>query len=172
MAAWEASFKKTTILKAFEATGLSPFKPEAILKRSHLKATEQASSDSESSTLIKDRGDPRAQKLSQAFHLISVQKSLLAQEAKGLKEALINERLRRKQGKSLPLKAPEEYHGGAVFWSPRKVKEARDRLQQQEAEEEQQQLQKQRQQRLVRRGGRSRPRIFRPGVRPRWRPGY
>ncbi|KAF2832659.1 hypothetical protein CC86DRAFT_390650 [Ophiobolus disseminans] len=83
MAAWEASFKETTILEAFEATGLSPFEPEEILKR-----------------------------------------------------------LRRNRGKVLPLEAPEEYHGGAVFWSPRKVREARDRLQQQEAEEEQQRLQK------------------------------
>ncbi|KAF2823132.1 hypothetical protein CC86DRAFT_265830, partial [Ophiobolus disseminans] len=88
------------------------------------------------------RGDPRAQKLSQAFHSISVQKTLLEQEARGLKEALINERQRRKRGKALPLEAPEEYQGGAVFWSPRKVKEARDRLQHQEAEEKQQQLQK------------------------------
>lgn len=33
MAAWEASFKETTILKAFEATGLSSFNPEVIPKR-------------------------------------------------------------------------------------------------------------------------------------------
>jgi hypothetical protein len=33
IAAWEASFKPATILKAFEATGLSPFNPEVILKR-------------------------------------------------------------------------------------------------------------------------------------------
>jgi hypothetical protein len=33
MAAWEASFKKDTILKAFEATGLSPLELEVILKR-------------------------------------------------------------------------------------------------------------------------------------------
>jgi hypothetical protein len=59
-----------------------------------------------------------------------------------LKEALINERQRRKRGKALPLEAGEDYHGGAVFWSPRKVNEARDRLHQQELEEEQQQLQK------------------------------
>jgi hypothetical protein len=31
MAAWEASFKKATILKAFEATGLSPLNLEVIL---------------------------------------------------------------------------------------------------------------------------------------------
>jgi hypothetical protein len=32
IAAWEASFKEETILKAFEATGLSPLNPEVILK--------------------------------------------------------------------------------------------------------------------------------------------
>ncbi|KAF1923392.1 uncharacterized protein M421DRAFT_75584, partial [Didymella exigua CBS 183.55] len=41
-----------------------------------------------------------------------------------LKEALINERQRRKQGKALPLEADEEYHGGAAFWSPSKKAEA------------------------------------------------
>ena len=33
IAAWETSFKEATILKAFEATGLSPLNPEVILKR-------------------------------------------------------------------------------------------------------------------------------------------
>ncbi|KAF2834038.1 hypothetical protein CC86DRAFT_279208 [Ophiobolus disseminans] len=157
MAAWEASFKEKTILKAFKATGLSPLEPEVILKRFNTQPIQDSSSDSDSSDLsasnwrktegllrqvVKARGDPRAQKLSQAFHSISVQKTLLEQEARGLKEVLINERQRRKRGKALPLEAPEEYQGGAVFWSPRKVKEARDRLQHQEAEEKQQQLQK------------------------------
>jgi hypothetical protein len=59
-----------------------------------------------------------------------------------LKEALINERQRRKRGRALPLEAEEEYHGGAVFWSPRKVKEARDRQLQQGLEEEQLQHQR------------------------------
>ena len=144
MAAWEASFKETTILKAFEATGLSPFNPEVILKRFNIQDIIAAASDSDSSALsasnwrktesllrqvVKDRGNPRAQKLSQAFHLISVQRTLLEQETQGLLEALINERLCRKRGKALPLEAPEEYYGGAVFWSLSKVKEARDRLQ-------------------------------------------
>ena len=40
------------------------------------------------------------------------------------------------------LKEPEEYHGGAVFWSPRKVKEACDRQQFKERKEEQLQHQK------------------------------
>ncbi|KAF1925225.1 uncharacterized protein M421DRAFT_400317 [Didymella exigua CBS 183.55] len=57
-------------------------------------------------------------------------------------QALINKRQRRKRGKALPLEAGEEYHGGAIFWSPRKVKEARDCQHQQELEEEQLQHQK------------------------------
>jgi hypothetical protein len=59
-----------------------------------------------------------------------------------LKEALINERQRRKRGKALPLEAAEEYYGGAVFWSPSSVDKARDCLQQQELKEEQRQYQK------------------------------
>jgi hypothetical protein len=95
MAAWEASFKETTILKAFKATGLSPFNPEVILKRFNIQDIIEGSTDSDSSAIsasnlrkmesllrqvVKDRGDPRAQKLSQAFHSISVQKTLLKQE--------------------------------------------------------------------------------------------
>ncbi|KAF2646960.1 hypothetical protein K491DRAFT_615937, partial [Lophiostoma macrostomum CBS 122681] len=44
-----------------------------------------------------------------------------------LKEALINKRQRRKRGKALPLEQGKEYYSEAVFWSLRKVKEARDR---------------------------------------------
>ena len=150
--AWEDSFKETTILKAFSATGLSPFNPEVILKRFNISPS---SSDSESSALsatnwrktegllrqvVKDRGDKRAQKLSLAFHQISTQKTLLEDEVKGLREALINKRTRRKRGKPLLLQEteeePEEYQGGGVFWSPPKVKDARDRQHQRELEEE------------------------------------
>jgi hypothetical protein len=155
--AWQASFKETTILKAFEATGLSPFEPEVILKRFNQQPTQGCLSDSDSSALsasnwrktegllrqvVKDRGDRRAQKLSQAFHQISTQKTLLEYEVKGLREALINERTRRKRGKPLLLEEPEEYHGGAVFWSPRKVKDACERQQLKEREAQQLQQQK------------------------------
>ncbi|KAF2850864.1 hypothetical protein T440DRAFT_395841, partial [Plenodomus tracheiphilus IPT5] len=67
-------------------------------------------------------------------------KSLLEHEVQGLREALLNERLRRKQGKALPLQEPKDYHGGAIFYSLKKVREARERQQQQELKEEQQQL--------------------------------
>jgi membrane protein involved in colicin uptake len=135
-----------------------PFEPEVILKKFNTRQpTLGSSDDSDSSALsasnwrktegllrqvVKDRRDPRAQKLSQAFHRISVQKSLLEHEAQGLRQALTNERLRRKRGKALPLEQPNNYHGGSYFYSPTKVEKARELLRQQELEEEQQQLQK------------------------------
>jgi hypothetical protein len=157
IAAWEASFKKDTILKAFKATGLSPLKPEVILKRFNQPAQSGQSSDSDSSALsasdwrrirqlvdrvVAERDQRKISKLNQTIHQLSIRSVLAEHENVRLKEALINERQRRKRGKALPLEAGEDYHGGAVFWSPRKVNEARDRLHQQELEEEQQQLQK------------------------------
>jgi hypothetical protein len=157
IAAWEALFKKGTILKAFEATGLSPLNPEVILKRFNQPAQSGQSSDSDSSALsasdwrkirqlidhaVADRDQRKISKLNQTIHRLSIRSVLAEHENVRLKEALINERQRRKRGKALPLEPEEEYHGGAVFWSPRKVDKARDRLRQQELEEEQQRLQK------------------------------
>jgi hypothetical protein len=157
MTAWEVLFKEDTILKAFKVTGFSPFTPEVILKRFNKQPTQGSLSDSDSSALsastwrkteslipqvVNNRGDPQAQKLSRAFHWISVQKSLLDHKTQGLRQALTNERLRRKRGKAQPLEQPKEDHSGAMFWSPKNVKEAHDRQQQQEQEEEQQRLQK------------------------------
>lgn len=156
--AWQASFKEKTIENAFKATGLSPFHPEVILRRfSTAEALSGSNSDSDSSAssasnwrkirkLINQAVDTResrkVSKLHRALHATSVQNSLLKHETAGLLEAPINERTRRKRGKALPLETPEEYHGGAMFWSPRKVKEARERLQLKALEEEQLQHQK------------------------------
>jgi hypothetical protein len=110
-----------------------------ILKRFNKETIPENLSDSDLSALsadnwrkterllrevVKDRRDLRAQKLSREFHRISVQKSLLAHEAQGFRQALINKRLRRTPGRALLLEQSEEYYGGAVFWSLKKVKEA------------------------------------------------
>ena len=152
--AWQASFKETTILKAFEATGLSPFNPEVILQRFTAPAS---SSDSESSALsasdwrkikrvfdqvVADRSDKRVKRLSQALHASSVQNALQKDEIAKLREALVNERTRRKRGKPLLVREPKEYSGGGAVWTPRKVKEARDQQQLKELEEGQLQHQK------------------------------
>ncbi|KAF2844385.1 hypothetical protein T440DRAFT_410307, partial [Plenodomus tracheiphilus IPT5] len=87
------------------------------------------------------RDQQNISKLNQAIHRLSIRSVPAEQENMKLKEALINEKKRRKRGKALPLEAAEEYHGGAV-WSPRKVQDARDSLHQQGLEEEQQRLRK------------------------------
>ena len=156
--AWQASFAEKTIKNAFKVTGLSPFNPEVILKKFNTKqAISGNNSDSDSSALsasdwrkirqlidyaVNNKDSRKVDKLYRALHRVTVQNSVLKYEAKGLREALINKRTRRKRGKALPLEAGEDYYGGAVFWSPRKVKEARDRRQLQEREEEQLQHQK------------------------------
>lgn len=162
--AWDASFKSSTILKAFEVTGLSPFKPCVILDRFNSKDSERpSSSESWSSVLsasdwrkierllrqvVDDIYDKRSQKLSQTIHSISARNNLLQHENQRLKEALINEKKRRQRGKALLLEAPEDYNGGAIFWSPNKVKEARNRQAQKEAKEEALRLQKDKEMKL------------------------
>ena len=86
--------------------------------------------------------DNQARKLSQTLHSITVRNNLLQHENLRLKEALVNKKKRRQRGKPLLLKAPKDYHGGAVFWSPTKVKDARDRQVQKDAKEKALQLQK------------------------------
>jgi hypothetical protein len=157
MAAWGVSFKEETILKAFEATGLSPLNPEVILKRFNQPAQSGHSSDSDSSALsasdwrkirqlvdhaVADRDQKKISKLNQTIHRLSIRSELAEQENIRLKEALVNEKKRRKRGKPLPLEAAEEYYGGTIFLSPRKVQKARDRLLQQGLEEEQLQHQR------------------------------
>ncbi|KAI0568614.1 hypothetical protein Alg130_12028, partial [Pyrenophora tritici-repentis] len=71
---------------------------------------------------------------------MAVQTSLLQHENERLREALINEKKRRQRGKQLLLEAPEQWAGGAVFWSPQKVQQARDRQEAKNLKEEEKQL--------------------------------
>ena len=129
--AWTTSFKESTILKAFEVTGLSPLNPQVVLKKFTIPVDERdrpSSSDSSTSVLsasdwrkierllrqvVEDMYDTRAQKLSRTMHSLAVQKALTDHENKRLKEALINEKKRRQRGKPLLLEAPSEDNGGA-----------------------------------------------------------
>ena len=83
-----------------------------------------------------------AQKLIRSLHHISAKVQLLHHENANLREALATKKKYKKKGKSLDLQQRQEYHGGAVFWSPRKVREARVRQSVKEQEEREQKLQK------------------------------
>ena len=74
--------------------------------------------------------DQNSKKLSRTIHTISAKNQILQHENDSLKEALANEKRRRQRGKALLLQPPKDYDGGAIFWSPNKVAEARQRQEQ------------------------------------------
>ncbi|KAI1680344.1 histone H3 [Pyrenophora tritici-repentis] len=83
-----------------------------------------------------------ARKLRSSVHHLSVQYELLKHENEGLKEALQHKKKHRKKGKALDLQQRQEYHGGSVFWSPHKLREARAREAVRERDETEEKLQK------------------------------
>jgi hypothetical protein len=156
--AWVSSFKEDTIINSFKATGISPLEPDVILKRFiDTDPDEQGSRESSASVLsgsdwrkierlvkvaAKYINDQEAKKLSRSFHSISVQNELLKHENRGLREALASKKKGQKRSRPLDLQQRKEYHGGSVFWSPRKVREARARQTVKEREEKELQSQK------------------------------
>jgi hypothetical protein len=152
--AWQASFKQPTILTAFEATGIWPMNSNVILKRfASTPEAERSSSSGLSDSdwrkldrlvrvAVTDSHQDGAKKLRSSVHHLSVQNELLKHENKGLKEALHHKQKHKKKGKALDLQQRQEYHGGAVFWSPRKMREARAREAVQEQDEIEEKLQR------------------------------
>ncbi|KAF1940219.1 hypothetical protein EJ02DRAFT_407087 [Clathrospora elynae] len=76
--------------------------------------------------------------VSSLIHHLANQNELLTGENEGLRNALTTKKKHNKKGKVLDLQQRQEYHGRAVFWSPRKMAEgeARERTNKQLAEEE------------------------------------
>jgi hypothetical protein len=150
--AWESSFKTETILKSFKATGIWPMEPEVILhwfqgegskngegRSSALKDGDWRKMECLVRSAVKDNAAEESKTLSQTLHRLQVQNELLHYENSGLREAINARKKHKKRGKPLNLQQHEEYHGGAVFWSPRKIREAcaREVVKQQEEHEEQ-----------------------------------
>lgn len=156
--AWITTATPQLIKRAFECTGIWPPDPSPILKRFNQETQlEQGSRESSTSVLsasdwrkierllrstVRDIATEESRKLSQTVHSISVQKQILEHENQGLREALTNKKRRQTKGRALLLEEPDEWHGGAVFWSPARVQRARDALTQQEAEKQELQHQK------------------------------
>ncbi|XP_014550691.1 hypothetical protein COCVIDRAFT_80667, partial [Bipolaris victoriae FI3] len=76
------------------------------------------------------------------LHHLSVENQLLHREINGVKEALTVKKRQKKQSSSLDSQQRQEYHCGTVFWSPRKLREARAREIVKRQEEHKQQLAK------------------------------
>ena len=61
---------------------------------------------------------------------------MLRTQNKGLRSQLINERKRRKRGKPLLVDFPADKHGKVIFYFPKKIQQARDRMAKKETKEE------------------------------------
>jgi hypothetical protein len=137
--AWQDSFRKELAAKAFAATGIWPMEPEVVLDRFTTESSEDAEAGPAELSqgywqrmerlircAVSDNTAEESKRLSLALHELQVQNQLLSVENEGLRDALTTKR-NHKKGRVLDLQQREEFHGGAVFWSPRKIREARAR---------------------------------------------
>lgn len=88
---------------------------------------------------MRDQGATNARKLQSSIHHVAIQNKLLRTKIEGFKDALKAKKRQNKKSKALDVQQQEEYYGGAVFYSPRKIREARYRekvLQQKKEAEE------------------------------------
>jgi hypothetical protein len=137
--AWVVAFTPKNILSGWAATGLEPWDPERILLKFTREPDERPSSSESSKSVLKaedwrrirnllkevvtDIYDERTQKLNNTLMALSTENILLQLRCKGLEDALVNEKKRRKRGKPLLLELDD---GGGVFYSPSKVQRARE----------------------------------------------
>ncbi|KAF1936818.1 hypothetical protein EJ02DRAFT_358257, partial [Clathrospora elynae] len=126
-------FTKPLILKAFEATGLSPQNANIILRRfmtnnSDLNST---SSDNSETTLsswftincrlkkvVKDNADKKTKQFAQAIHYLICENKLVKHENEGLWQATTIKEKRQTHGKPFQPREEDLEHGGAAWWSP------------------------------------------------------
>lgn len=92
--------------------------------------------------IVKDGSDKIVKALTAAVHRASTETTLLRLGNEGFKASLAAKNKRKSHGKALELEGAEESTGGAVFWSPHKVKDARAKKDEQEAAEHEEKLEK------------------------------
>ncbi|KAI1514559.1 Pogo transposable element [Pyrenophora tritici-repentis] len=138
---YASSFTEANIVAAFEATGIWPMDRTVVTKRfdyttpplqtdnispSHLSPADWWRTERLVERAIKGNNDQVVTKLVGAIHRASTQHKLLQYENKGLLASLDTKNKRTKRGRRLPLKGDQKRPTDAVFYSPRKLQEARD----------------------------------------------
>jgi hypothetical protein len=91
---------------------------------------------------IKEGAEKKGKKITLSLSHLQAQNDLLEAENKGLRHALNTKKKHKEKNKPLDLQQREEYHGGAVFWSPSNIREARYRERVRSREEEEEKVQK------------------------------
>jgi hypothetical protein len=154
--AWISSLKESSILKPFEATGIWPMDPNVVLKRlihtpspdrsspSHLSDNDWTHTERLFRSAVKDVHQEESKKLSLSLHHLSTENQVLHHENQGLREALLIKKKHKSKGKVLDLQQRQEYHGGGVLYSPRKVREGKARIRVNERLEAEENLRKSR----------------------------
>ena len=148
---------RDSILQSFRATGVWPMEADAVLKRFN-NHPQQHDTDSETGeqgdgdswiqlrkvfdAAVADKAKVEAKRLSQGLHSLQVNNELLYNEKAGLQEELNTIRKRPTKSTNLTPRDNNERNGGAVFLSPRKLREGREREAARRHEAEQLQLQK------------------------------
>lgn len=94
------------------------------------------------SSAVKDLAEYSAKKLNLTLYYLHVQNELVNYENQGLREALQVKKKQSKKRRTLNLQHHQEYHSGAVLWSPRKLREARVRQRVKESLEAEEMLEK------------------------------
>jgi hypothetical protein len=155
--AWSSTMTPDLIKKSFQATGVWPMDAQVILKRFNKHPQQQDETpeirqhgDGDSwrelrkvfDAAVGDKSKVEAQRLEASFWSLQVQNELLHHENEYLDRSLNTKTNAKKKSKTLDLQQRKEYHGGAVFWSPRKLREARYRESVREEQKKQEQLQK------------------------------
>ncbi|KAF7571262.1 TolA, Membrane protein involved in colicin uptake [Pyrenophora tritici-repentis] len=155
--AWGSTMTQDNILKSFQATGVWPMDAEVILKRFYNTNSEQDEAsrlgqhgDGDSwrelrkvfDAAVDNKARLEARRLEASLHSLQVQNELLHYENDGLLQAAKGQKKHKTKSKTMDLQRRKEYHGGAVFWSPRKLREARAREATKRHEAEREQLQK------------------------------
>jgi len=150
---------KKNILSGFKQTGLYPLNPSLILDqlstkqaapldgRPSSKGSAISSSDwTKINKVVKDAlGEvlgAEGRSVLRLYHDLQAENALLKAENKGLREAVLTEKKRKKPKKALFTELRGEDGNAAIFFLPAKIQEARDLLAQKAKEEEEAQAQK------------------------------
>ena len=139
---WNKAFSIKNINSAWKSVGLHPWDPEIVLARFNREEDERPSSSESSQSILKAEDwrriekllkevvsnvyDEKVQKLNDTIMHLSTENILVKLRCTGLENALQNEQKKRQRGKplQLQLQAPED--GNAIFYSPKKIQQARD----------------------------------------------
>ena len=137
--AWLQTFTEDVVLQSFKATGIHPPDPSPVLNcwakqssklprtPSPFEGSQWREADRLFDSLVKDPAAEGARKLKRSLHHMAAQIDLLTVENKGLRAAISQQKPSKKARVTLDLQQRKEYRSGAVFYSPRKVREAQYR---------------------------------------------